>query len=118
MLDNEHNTYTMKEMIEEFRVDTKESLNRIEAQTTKTNGRVTASEKDISDIKSNVKTSKAQVWTAISVLLLVGATVITLGTMVLKSAVEKWTVDKNQQSINTAVSNAFDEKFESLKEIK
>lgn len=60
-------SYSIKDVIEEFRRDTKDSLTRIEAQTIRTNGRVNSLEK-----------SRIQIWTAISVVLAVGAVLYTL----------------------------------------
>lgn len=63
----EPNNYTLKDVIEEFRKDTKESLVRIETQTTKTNGRVTI-----------LENHKAYLWGAFSLLTLLGGAIIYL----------------------------------------
>ncbi len=88
--------YSIKDVIEEFRRDTKESLDRIEAQTMKTNGRVTASEREI----SSLKTSRAQLWTAIAIFTFLGSTIVALAIMAIDS--------KIREGIDTALSTKYD----------
>ncbi len=71
-------TYSIKEMIAEFREDTSKSLHRIETQTVKTNGRVTSLEK-----------SRIQMWTAVSIILLLGGTIVTLVIMAIDGKIQK-----------------------------
>jgi hypothetical protein len=60
-------TYSIKDIIEEFRRDTKESLDRIERQTTKTNGRV-----------NSLENHRAYLWGAYTLLVLLGGTIVYL----------------------------------------
>lgn len=71
-------TYTIKEMIAEFRRDTTESLHRIEAQTVKTNGRV-----------SSLESSRTQIWTAIAVVIFLGGVIISLSIMAIDAKIAK-----------------------------
>lgn len=59
--------YSIKDVIEEFRRDTKESLERIEKQTTKTNGRV-----------DSLEHHRSYLWGAYTVLSLFGGVIIYL----------------------------------------
>lgn len=71
-------TYTIKEMIAEFRQDTKESLTRIENQTVKTNGRVTKLEQH-----------RAYLWGAYTILVLLGGTIIAFAVAAIDSKIQK-----------------------------
>ena len=62
-----NSSYTLKDIIEEFRRDTKESLTRIEIQTVKTNGRV-----------SSLENHRAYLWGAYTLLTLLGGVIIYL----------------------------------------
>lgn len=78
----EENNYSIKEMIAEFRKDTTESLNRIEAQTVKTNGRVT-----------NLEQHRAYLWGAYTVLFLLGGFIITSAIMAIDSKIKNGIAD-------------------------
>lgn len=79
-------SYSIKDIIEEFRRDTKESLDRIERQTTKTNGRV-----------DSLESHRAYLWGAYSVLVLLGGMIIYLSV----NAID----NKIQNGIKDALSN-------------
>lgn len=79
------NHYTVRELDHYFN-DMREDLKEIKAQTYKTNGRVTSLEK-----------SRTQIWTAISVGILVIGTIISLAIMAIDSKIEK--------GIQTALEN-------------
>lgn len=79
------NSYSIKEFIEEKFTDVNDTLQRIESQTLKTNGRVTSLEK-----------TRTQVWTAILVLIFIGGTVIGLAVMAIN--------DKIKDGITNALS--------------
>lgn len=70
--------YTIKDIIEEFRKDTKESLTRIEAQTTKTNGRV-----------DSLENHRSYLWGAYTILILLGASIIYLSVQAIDVKIEK-----------------------------
>lgn len=74
----EENSYTIKEFIADKFKETHDHLNRIETQTVKTNGRV-----------SSLERTRAQVWGAMGVLLLLGGTIITLAYMLIDSKIDK-----------------------------
>ena len=70
--------YTIKDIIEEFRRDTKESLTRIETQTTKTNGKV-----------SSLENHRSYLWGAYTILTLLGASIIYLFVNAIDVKIEK-----------------------------
>lgn len=94
-------------ILQEIRADGKETLE----QAKKTNGRVTKLEdwsgstkliiekllKENTDIDKDVSVSKAKIWTAITVLMLLGGAMITLAIMAIDSKIEK--------GIQTALDN-------------
>lgn len=91
------NDYSIKEMLEEFRKDMKETLVRIEAQTIKTNGRVSSLEK-----------SRTQVWTAISIMVLLGGTLMALAVKNVENGIDS--------KINRGIQLGLDSRVESVKE--
>lgn len=82
---DQNNPYTLKDIIEEFRRDTKDSLDRIEVQTTKTNGRV-----------SSLENHRAYLWGAYSILTLLGGLIAFL----LVNAID----NKIKNGVETALS--------------
>lgn len=67
----------ISDTIKEFREDIKETLTRIENQTTKTNGRV-----------GSLESSRTQIWTAIIVFIFLGGVIITLAIMAIDSKIK------------------------------
>ena len=72
-----NNGYSLKDIIEEFRNDTKESLTRIELQTTKTNGRV-----------DSLENHRSYLWGAFTILTLLGGTIIYLSVMAIDNKIK------------------------------
>lgn len=72
-----HDNYSIKDVIEEFRKDTKDSLVRIELQTTRTNGRVNSLER-----------SRVQIWTAIMVSVALVGTIVYLYTLTIDAKID------------------------------
>lgn len=86
--------YSIKEIIEGKFNEVHEHLNKIEVQTTKTNGRVSSLEK-----------SRVQVWTAIAVLLVLGSGIIGLAVSAIDSKIDR------------GIQAAFDNKFSKIEVI-
>ncbi len=72
------NTYTLKEVMESNFAEMRTHLQDIKIQTTRTNGRVMSLEK-----------SRIQIWTSMSILVVLGGTIITLAIMAIDSKIEK-----------------------------
>ena len=71
-------SYSIKEVIKARFDEMGEHLKEIKEQTTKTNGRV-----------SSLETSRIQVWTAITILTLLGGTIITLAIMAINNKIKE-----------------------------
>lgn len=108
-----NNSYTLKDIIEEFRKDTKESLNRIEVQTTMHNGRMTKVEKELGmgtgeptkisvliNESKNLRDWKNYLLGAWLILLILGSTVITLAIMAIDGKIQKGIVDALEASVS------------------
>lgn len=78
--------YTIKDVIEEFRDDMKATLARIEAQTTKTNGRV-----------SNLENHRAYLWGAFSLLTLLAGAIIYLSVSAIDTKIKNGVKDALSQ---------------------
>lgn len=77
MTPDRRSDYSNREL-DHFFTDVRGTLNRIEEQTTKTNGRVDSLEK-----------TRIQVWSSMAVLLLVGGAIITLSVMAINSKIKE-----------------------------
>lgn len=82
-------SYSIKEMISEFRKDITEHLGRIEAQTTKTNGRVNSLER-----------SRVQIWTAITVASIFTGALIMLSIYAIETKIKKGIADALEENIS------------------
>lgn len=88
-MSNEDN-YSIKEVLESKFAEMGQHLTEIKAQTIKTNGRVNSLEK-----------SRVQVWTAISVLLVVGGAVATLAIMAIDTKIANGIAQALQDNVAT-----------------
>lgn len=91
------NTYSMKEFIKDKFDSMENHLVEIKTQTTKTNGRV-----------SSLERTRAQVWGALAVVLLLGSTIITLAYILIDSKINK-KGDENLQTLRDELSKDFDQ---------